>query len=95
MNKKFYPLLVIIILAIFITGGSYFIKVVPRSLDALTIYRGLPIPYWSQTHATFDFGRGNFPTFPPKQSWFIFFVDVLLWCLILGAVFKLIRKKNK
>lgn len=87
--------LIIFILAILITAGSWFIAITPLSLDASTTYRGLIFPYWSQTHATYDFGTGHFPAFPPRFSWITFVIDFLIWILILWITFLVISKIAK
>lgn len=93
MYKKF---LFLVILAILITGATYFIQTTPPGqLDASTSYRGLIIPYWSKTHATYDFGTGQFPTFPPNWSVFMFAIDIILWLLILNIALFFINKLRK
>lgn len=98
MNEKhnFLRLFIIIILALAITAGSYLIEFnLPGQLDAITDYRGLIIPYWSQTHATYDFGTGEFPTFPPEFNLVIFLIDIFIWILILWIIFFVIKKVKK
>lgn len=93
MYRKF---LFLVILAILITVATYFIQTTPLGqLDASTSYRGLIVPYWSKTHATYDFGIGQFPTFPPNWSALIFTIDVVLWFLILSLAMFVINKLRK
>lgn len=87
--------LINLIIAVLLTGGSWFIKITPFSFDAITVYRGLPFGYWSQTHATYDFGTGNFPTFSPHINWFVVVADVTLWFLIITFILFVVKKFSK
>jgi len=95
MGKKSFIHLAIIVLAILITAGSYFIEIIPPGqLDASTSYRGLLFGYWSQIHLTYDYVR--FPLFPPKLDWSMLIIDLFLWFIILEAVwliFSVIKKR--
>lgn len=96
MKKVLYKIN-IIISAFLITGVSYSIQTtLPGQVDALTIYRGLPIPYWSQTHGTFNFERTDqIPIFAPRWNMFIIIIDILLWFLILNLLWFFIKKIKK
>lgn len=83
MKKK--EILIIFVLAVLVAGGSWFRVDRPFTLDASVTRRGWPLAYWSRTTATFDFGSGHMPSFPPRWSYLSAVVDSLFWFLVLAA----------
>ena len=84
MFKK-KELLIILILAVLVTGLSWFYVARPFALDALITKRGWLLAYWSHTIGGYDFGTGYLPSLPSRWNWLPMVVDFLFWFVVLAV----------